>query len=267
MYLIRHIFSLSLFLCVAPLSGLFSLASPLNPSLPGDLSVTQQVNGSSNPLSDFLNNVKEGVNIARQSYPAAVLYYMSAFPVNRENSFTSFHNVEIWRITLCFLKSDQLRTPPIVCIKSLSTVWGQWNPPYKTFDPPTPPYPAAQPNPWDLNGVLVGPITAWNKAKARVASGDPCIFVGLRKPSGSGRDLSPFQSPEIMWSFRFSQPLSWVYVGAATGQVKAVVDSIEGNNGTMGSSSDTSILYETNCTQNATTGPLLVDSEYNICAF
>ena len=237
MYLVRHIFSLFLCLCVTPLLGLFSLANPLNPSLPGDLSVTQQANGSSNPLSSFLNNVKEGVNIAHQSYPVALLYCLSAFPVNRGMSFTSFHNVEIWSITLCFLKSDQLRTTPFVCIKSSRTVWGQWHPPYETSDPPTPPYPAVQPNPWDLDGVLMGPITAWNKAKPKVAAGDPCIFVGLRKPSGSGRDLSPFQPPEIMWSFRFIQPLSWVYVGAATGQVKAVVDSIEGSNGTVGDGS------------------------------
>lgn len=264
MYLIRHVFSSVLFLCATPLFGLLSLASPLDPSLPKDLSFIQQVNGSSNPLSDFLNNVNEGVNRVRQKYPAAVLYYLGARPDNPEMYFTNFRNVRNWKITLCLLRSDQLRVDSI-CILS-SQIWGLWEEPYETSDLPSPPFPAVPPNPWNLNGVIVGPITAWNKGKAGSMSQEACTFVGLRKPSNSGRDVSPFQPPEIMWSFRFIEPQLWVHVGAATGQTRIAVESIEGNNETMGSSSVTTILYGTNCTQNATTRPLSVDSDPNTCA-
>ena len=240
MYLIGPIFSSILFLCVTPLSSLFSLASPLNPSLPGDYTFTQHVNGSSNPLSAFLNNVNEGVDIVRQSwYPGTVLYHLGARPGNIRMRFTDFRSVGNWEMKLCLLKSDQLRTDSI-CIESSPTVWGQWGLPYESSELPTPPFPAVPPNPWNLNGVVVGPITAWNKAKAKVLAGDPCNFVGLRKPSDSSSDPSPFQPPEIMWSFRFVERSTWVYVGAATGQVKFELEIIEGNNGTMGSSLVTS---------------------------
>ena len=234
MYLIRQILSSTLFLCATPLFGLFSLASPLNPFIPKNLAFSQQVNGSSNPLSSFLSNVKEGVNQVRQKYPAAILYSLKARPANVEMTFLNFRDVRNWEITLCLLKSDHPRIDS-VCIQS-SEIWGIWGEPYETSDLPTPPFPAVPPNPWNVNGVIVSPITAWNKAKAKTSQ-DPCTFVGLRKPSGSDNDVSPFQPAEIMWSFRFVRPLSWVYVGAATGQVKIEVDLIEGNNRTMGSSS------------------------------
>ena len=224
MSLIRPVFSLLFILCITPLFSLFSLASHINPSLPRDFSLIQQVNGSLNPLS-FLDNVKEGINIVRRSYPATILYYIHALPQDPDITFINFHEVENWRIELYLLISTQHRTDSI-CIISSPWVWGQWGKPFETSKLPTPPFPGVLPIPWNLGEVLLDPITAWDKTRPMVSSIDPCAFIGLRKPAGNGRDPGPFQPPEIMWTFRFTRPYSWVYVGAETGKVKHEIDLI-----------------------------------------
>ena len=58
MYLVRLIFSFTL------LFDFSSIANYLNPSLPRDFLLTQQVNSLLNALT-FLDNIKEGINIVR----------------------------------------------------------------------------------------------------------------------------------------------------------------------------------------------------------
>ena len=224
MSLIRPIFSLLFIFCITPLFSLISLASYINPPLPRDFSLTQQVNGSLNPLS-FVDNVKEGIYIVRRSYPGTILYYIHALPQDPDITFINFHEVENWRIELHLLISTQYYTDSI-CIISSPWVWGQWGKPFETSKLPTPPFPGVPPVPLNLGEVVLDPITAWDKARAKVSSIDPCAFMGLRKPAGNGRDPSPFQTPEIMWTFRFTRPYSWVYVGAETGQVKLNIELI-----------------------------------------
>ena len=224
MYLFRPIFRLDFFIYITLLFSILALASHQNPSLPRNFPSTQQVNGSSNPLT-FLDNVKEGINIVRQSYPASILFYVHAIPRYPDITFIDFRNVENWKIELYLLRSTQDRAV-FIYITSSSRVWGQWGYSIETSELPTPPFPGVYPNPWNLGEVLLDPITAIDKARTAVSSIDPCAFVGLRQPSGSGRDPSPFQPPEIMWTFRFTRPYSWVYVGAETGQVKREITLI-----------------------------------------
>ena len=114
--------------------------------------------------------------------------------------------------------------------KSPRQIWGQWDRPYERSH-----HPEMPPNPFNLLEVLLDPITASDEARTRVSSIDPCNFVGLRKPSGRAQDPRPFQPPEIIWSFRFTRLVSWVYVGAETGQIKCRTGLDRGIDKTIGS--------------------------------